>query len=80
LCEKAAFLQNQFSQKKTKKRAIIVYFKLFLAFFIQKTSKIMFFRMLKKRVFWRRSLFLIKTAKKRKMYFVQNKLKQVKNT
>ncbi len=39
----------------------------------------MFFRMLKKRVFWKRPLFLVKTAKKRKMYFAQNKLKQVKN-
>jgi hypothetical protein len=35
--------------------------------------------MLKNRVFWKRSLFLVKTAKKRKMYFTQIKLKQVKN-
>jgi hypothetical protein len=65
--------------KKDKKRVIIVCCKLFLAFFYQKKSKSVFFRMLKNRVFWKRSLFLVKTAKKRKMYFTQIKLKQVKN-
>tara|TARA_Y200000002_G_C22665383_1_gene657749 strand:+ start:1296 stop:1535 length:240 start_codon:yes stop_codon:yes gene_type:complete len=65
--------------KKDKKRVIIVCFKLFLAFFYQKKRKSVFFRMLKNRVFWKRSLFLVKTAKKRKMNFLKKRLKQVKN-
>lgn len=40
----------------------------------------MFFRMLKNLVFWRRSLFLIKTAKIGMMNFAKKRQKQVKNT
>ena len=39
----------------------------------------MFFSMLKKRVFWRRSLFLIKTAKIGMMNFAKKRPKQAKN-
>ena len=39
----------------------------------------MFFRVMKKRVFWRRSLFLIKTAKIGMMNFSKKRQKQVKN-
>lgn len=61
-------------QKKTKKSANIVYYKLFYP----KKSKTLFFSMLKKRAFCRGSLFLVKTAKKREIYFVQKDLKTPK--
>lgn len=70
--------KKQHFTKKTKKRPKKVQILSIISCFIRKKSKTVFFSMLKKRAFCRDSLFLVKTAKKCEIYFVQKDLKMPK--